>query len=133
MGKISPKWLDLLDHCVLTQGWDLSHKETFAQQLTLLSVKAKDVVFWEGAVGSNMFFVLSGSIVVSKKIRGKVEKVLAHFKEGDFFGELALVDESPRSATVQAEKQATLLVLEKDNPSGLAENADQMRIPVRFR
>ncbi|MBI1869883.1 MAG: cyclic nucleotide-binding domain-containing protein [Chlamydiae bacterium] len=102
------------DTCSLTSQWTLQEKEAFSKMVTLQLFKAKKVVFWEGDRESKMYFVKSGSVVVSKKVKGDVEEVLARFGVGDFFGELSLVDDSPRSATVQTEVQSVLLILEKE-------------------
>ena len=47
-----------------------------------------------------MFLVRAGSLVISKAVTGRVEQVLARVGPGDFFGEMALFDRSPRSATI---------------------------------
>jgi CRP-like cAMP-binding protein len=73
------------------------------------------VLFREGDAGEEMFLVREGSILVSKAVTGKVEQVLARFGPGDFFGEMSLFDRSPRSATIQAETDAVLLALDREN------------------
>ncbi len=79
------------------------------------------VLFREGDQGEEMFLVRDGSILVSKAVTGKVEQVLARFGPGDFFGEMSLFDRSPRSATIQAESDALLLALDRQNLSDLIE------------
>jgi CRP-like cAMP-binding protein len=77
------------------------------------------VLFREGDEGEEMFLVRDGSILVSKAVTGKVEQVLARFGPGDFFGEMSLFDRSPRSATIQAETDAMLLALDRENLNDL--------------
>jgi CRP-like cAMP-binding protein len=60
-----------------------------------------------------MFVVRRGSFVISKPVTGRVEQVLARIGPGDFFGEMSLFDRAPRSATVQADTDAALLVLDR--------------------
>jgi CRP-like cAMP-binding protein len=79
------------------------------------------VLFREGDPGEEMFLVRDGTILVSKAVTGKVEQVLARFGSGDFFGEMSLFDRSPRSATIQAESEAALLVLDRQNLTELIE------------
>jgi CRP-like cAMP-binding protein len=79
------------------------------------------VLFREGDQGEEMFLVRDGSILVSKAVTGKVEQVLARFGPGDFFGEMSLFDRSPRSATIQAESDAALLALDRQNLTALIE------------
>ena len=99
-----------------------------AQRLNERTLKKGQVLFREGEPGEEMFVVKSGSIVVSKLVTGNVEQVLAHMGPGDFFGEMSLFDRSPRSATIQADTESALLVLDpgnlgrltKDNPQAAA-------------
>jgi CRP-like cAMP-binding protein len=81
------------------------------------------VLFREGEVGEEMFVVLRGSIVISKPVTGRVEQVLARIGPGDFFGEMSLFDRSPRSATIQAESDATLLALDREAMRRLTEQS----------
>ena len=71
------------------------------------------VLLREGDGGDEMFLVRSGSLVISKGVTGRVEQVLARVGPGDFFGEMALFDRSPRSATIQADSETMLLVLDR--------------------
>jgi CRP-like cAMP-binding protein len=86
---------------------------TLAESLRERTLRRGQVLFREGESGEEMFVVLRGSIVISKPITGRVEQVLARIGPGDFFGEMSLFDRSPRSATIQAESDATLLVLDR--------------------
>jgi CRP/FNR family cyclic AMP-dependent transcriptional regulator len=79
------------------------------------------VLLREGETGEEMFIVLRGSIVISKLVKDRVEQVLARMGPGDFLGEMSLFDRSPRSATVQADSDATLLALDREALSRLTE------------
>ena len=70
------------------------------------TTKAGDVVVKEGTAGHEFFLIVSGTAVATLK-----GKELARFGPGDFFGEMALVDQGPRSATVTAETDLELIVL----------------------
>ena len=61
-----------------------------------------DVLFREGDAGKELLFIRSGTVIVSKHVKGRVEQVLARLGPGDFFGEMSLFDDQPRSATIQA-------------------------------
>jgi CRP-like cAMP-binding protein len=84
-------------------------------------LKRGQVLFREGEVGEEMFIVMRGSIVISKPVTGRVEQVLARIGPGDFFGEMSLFDRSPRSATIQADSDATLLALDREAMRRLTE------------
>lgn len=77
--------------------------------------EAGEVIFREGESGDLMFILLDGAV----ELRMKVEKGEAVIKvvntPNDFFGEMALLDDRPRSATAVAERRSRLLVV--DGPS----------------
>ena len=77
--------------------------------------KPDEVVFREGAQGDSIYVVKSGSIRVTKTEDGAEERVLAILKPGDHFGEIALVDKRPRSATVIANDESELIQIHADD------------------
>jgi CRP/FNR family cyclic AMP-dependent transcriptional regulator len=103
---------------------------TFARSLRERPLRRGQVLFREGDHGDEMFLVRSGSIVVSKAVTGRVEQVLARMGPGDFFGEMALFDRSPRSATIQGDTEVMLLVLDRDALARLT--ADSPRAAAAF-
>src|SRR3990167_8441813 len=68
-----------------------------------------------------MFLVRRGAVLVSKVVKGKVEQLLNRIGPGEFFGEMSLLDGSPRSATIQAETDTMLLVLDRTSLNQLIE------------
>ena len=91
------------------------------RQLRERRLKKGEVLFREGEAGHEMFLIRSGTIVISKPITGRVEQVLARMGSGEFFGEMSLFDQYPRSATVQAEAESTLLGLDRQHLERLVE------------
>ena len=76
-----------------------------------IQVYAKDeVVFRQDSPGKEMFIVYSGKINLYKERQDK-RVLLTTVCPGDFFGEMALVDGSPRSATAIADEETQLIVL----------------------
>jgi len=69
-----------------------------------------EVLFNEGDKGRLMYLIREGKIKITKG-KGEEEKVLAVLKEGDFFGEMAIIDGSPRSASAIAVTLTSLLVI----------------------
>lgn len=76
-------------------------------------VKKGEVLFREGDIGEEMYFIRKGKIKISKG-EEEQEKVLAILKEGEFFGEMSLIDRSPRSATATAIEDTELLLIDKE-------------------
>ncbi len=83
-----------------------------------------EVLFRAGDPGDELFLIHSGSIVVSKPVTGRVEQVLRRMEPGEVFGEMSLFgDEQTRSATIQAETDAILLGLHRDNLNQFIESS----------
>lgn len=72
-----------------------------------------EVLFKDGDPGDEMYLIKSGKIRISKSA-GDVEKTLAVLKEGDFFGEMSVIDGSPRSATASAVEPAELVIFDRE-------------------
>jgi CRP/FNR family cyclic AMP-dependent transcriptional regulator len=68
------------------------------------------ILFREGELGDEMYVIYEGKVKVSKKIRN-VEKTLAIMSKGEFFGEMAILNRKPRSATVEVIEDSKLLVV----------------------
>lgn len=77
---------------------------------------AKGAAIVEELTEAERFFVIyRGKIEISKKFEGFEEFILSVQSDGDFFGEMALLDDRPRSATAVAERRSRVLVV--DRPS----------------
>lgn len=80
----------------------------------LRSYQRNEVIFEEGNEGNDMFIIHRGRVRIVKKTTKGEGKALSILGPGEFFGEMALVDNSPRSASAIAEEQGTqLIVLDK--------------------
>jgi CRP/FNR family cyclic AMP-dependent transcriptional regulator len=72
------------------------------------------MIFREGEKGDKLYIVLDGRVRISKFIPGVGEEALTVLDRGDFFGEMALIDEKPRSADAKAhESDATVLSIDR--------------------
>jgi CRP-like cAMP-binding protein len=69
------------------------------------------VLFREGEEGTEMYVIQSGSIEIKRRI-GDVDRTLAVLSPGEFFGEMALINDRPRSATAVVLEPARLLVID---------------------
>ena len=92
-------------------------------------IPANTVLFQEGDVGDNMFIIQSGRVKISKRIRG-VEKTLATLEKGEFLGEMAILNDKPRSASAETLEECEMLVIDRKTFDALIRgNAE---IAVRF-
>jgi putative ABC transport system ATP-binding protein len=74
---------------------------------------AETVIIRQGDEGEKFYIVRSGKVDVLKEVDGK-EEFLVQLGPGDFFGELALLKQAPRAATVRAVEDVELLTLSKE-------------------
>lgn len=73
-----------------------------------------EVIVREGDIGDRMYVIQSGRARVTRNAEGK-DIHLAELKEGDFFGEMAIIEREVRSATVRAFGEVSLLSIDKKN------------------
>lgn len=93
--------------------WDLARLVNRTMEKTYAP---GDVVFQEGHLGRAFFIVVEGSVeVLRRNPSTEVPEAVAKFGPGDFFGEMVLLDELPRSATCRALETTRLHVLYKDH------------------
>ncbi len=83
--------------------------ESLAKDLPSVIAQAGEAVVEEGDTASEMYIVISGELEVVKHGRSAGEVRVALFGPGDWFGEMAILDVEPRSATVRAVAPSVLL------------------------
>ena len=71
--------------------------------------RSGEPVFYQGDPGLGMYIVKDGEVSIVIQGKDGNERELALFGDGDFFGELALLDESPRSANAVCKTECTLI------------------------
>jgi CRP-like cAMP-binding protein len=71
-------------------------------------IKADRVIFNEGEPGDTMYIIQVGRVKITKRI-GNSEKILMVLQKGDFFGEMAIVNQAPRTATATTVDNCQLL------------------------
>jgi CRP/FNR family transcriptional regulator, cyclic AMP receptor protein len=87
-----------------------------------------EIIFTEGSIGSTMMVIASGEVRVTQKPGPGTEETLMILKKGDIFGEMSLLEDLPRSATVIAHTNTIALeicredfmdFIDKDNKNGI--------------
>jgi CRP/FNR family transcriptional regulator len=74
---------------------------------------AGKIIFSEGDTGREMYVLIEGEVEISKRTSMETSKTLITLRAGDIFGEMALIENQPRSATAIATKPGKLLALDE--------------------
>jgi CRP/FNR family cyclic AMP-dependent transcriptional regulator len=106
MTIVAKQKVDLLRAVELFSGLDESTLRAVAEATSEVEFAPGRYIMLEGQIGSGLFIIISGSVRV---VHG--DEVLARLGPGDFFGELAVLDQAPRAASVVAEEQTVCLAL----------------------
>ncbi len=88
-----------------------------------------EVIFRQGDPGDTMYVIQSGEVEVTRFL-GEKEVVLARLGGGEFFGEMALIENVPRSATVRAVLSTRVFPLSKESLFGRAEQDPQVVLQI---
>lgn len=103
---------------------DLTH---LAERARDVELEPNQVLFEEGSAGDRAYVVEQGKLEVTKSSGGR-DVLLAVRQTGEVFGELALIEEAPRMATVRARTPARLMSISKENLDELLDHS-----PAAFR
>jgi CRP/FNR family transcriptional regulator, cyclic AMP receptor protein len=87
-----------------------SGRDALAVKSLIQIFDASSIIFEEGAIGSEFYIILSGGVAIQKNINGELREI-ALLRAGEFFGEMAVVDHRPRSATAVALEMGTELMV----------------------
>jgi CRP/FNR family transcriptional regulator, cyclic AMP receptor protein len=107
---------DLIAEIPLFQGLSDEDREALAERLTEKRFAGGDVVFSQGDMGSSMYVVKAGAVQIFLPGKGHGSPVLPlkDLRTGEYFGELAIFDDKPRSASVRAVVDTVLLELTRE-------------------
>lgn len=106
--------VELLSHAPVFAGLPRRFLGRLAAQLFEKHYEAGDLVFSEGDPGNALFVVLEGSVAITRA-SSREEKTLHVMDAGSSFGELALIDDLPRSASARVVQASRLLILYRSN------------------
>ena len=88
---------------------------------TIHTFNPGDYVVREHETSEQLFIILSGRISIGKVLYAGDEKELSVLTAGDFFGEMAFLDDSPRSASASCVEETTVVMLNKQSFERLAQ------------
>jgi CRP/FNR family transcriptional regulator, cyclic AMP receptor protein len=105
-----------LDHLL---GDEFSQERHYPQDAVILN---------EGEVGDSIFLIGSGAVRVTLRGTGGPVTLLAILEAGDIFGEMAVLEHTPRSATVSAKEECVLLEIAGERIRALLDTHPRMQV-----
>lgn len=93
---------------------------------------SNEVIFREGDPADGLYLIRRGSVTVSKSFGGR-DVVLSYVSAGNYVGEMALLNDAPRGATVQAAVQVEILILKADAFKSVLARNPQWRADMEAR
>jgi uncharacterized protein YhbP (UPF0306 family) len=108
--------LDFKREVVYSVFRDLPRQESlgFTGELQPINVAAGEIIVRQGAPADKIFIIVKGEVVVEREEADGSKVELETLKDGQFFGEVAIMRDTPREATARAKTDVTLLALQRD-------------------
>jgi uncharacterized protein YhbP (UPF0306 family) len=108
--------LDFKRDVVYSVFRDLPRQESlgFTGELQPINVAAGEIIVRQGAPADKIFIIVKGEVVVEREEADGRKVELETLKDGQFFGEVAIMRDTPREATARAQTDVTLLALQRD-------------------
>jgi CRP/FNR family transcriptional regulator len=111
----SPFAIDALRRCALFTKVSDEAIVAIARSLKVRRFRRGETIFHQGDPGDSLFIIESGAVkIVLPSPEGEEGAIIATLTRGDFFGELALLDGAPHSATAVALEPAEMLVMRRE-------------------
>jgi signal transduction histidine kinase len=113
-----------------------SSAESFIEELQafasgdIRSFRAGEIIFSSGDWGDGIYLIKSGCVRISAVLDNNASRTLATFHAGDFFGEMSVIDDAPRSATAQAETDTQALFLGREELLKMLEHSPHLALSL---
>ncbi|WNG49583.1 cyclic nucleotide-binding domain-containing protein [Archangium minus] len=105
----------ILKKVALFEGLTQSQLHRVAKIARPRGYEAGACLFHEGDAGQEMFIILEGKVRISQQVPGMGEEALAILEKGQYFGEMSVIEDIPRSADAFAHTACTLWVIEREH------------------
>jgi CRP/FNR family cyclic AMP-dependent transcriptional regulator len=124
------KQVEILRHVPLFTGLNDRQLKTIAKLLTVRNYRDGEVIISQGKGGQGLFIIAEGSAKAIRKQDDGSEVEVNQFGPNDFFGELALLDDGVRTASVVATSAVQCLILTRLDFGGVLRGDPEMSIVI---
>lgn len=118
---------ELLGRIPLFERLNRRELQAVAKILYRRHYDAGEIIFRQGEIGIGMYIIQSGTVAIINESTGQL---LTDLREGDFFGEVALLNETRRSAGARAQTATTLLCMLEPDLEDLGERSPRIGFKV---
>lgn len=119
---------ELLETTRWADQFGFSELELLSMPMDVYRAESGDLVVAEGELDSFLCLVIRGAVEIFKTDSNGLSQPLARVGQGKTFGEMALIDGQPRSASVRATRESTLMILGADGLASLSENTPRLAL-----
>lgn len=107
--------------------------DTLAHCLELARFEPGESIIRQGEVGDRLYLIRSGNVQIVRQADGKTDLVLSTLSRGDYFGEIALLRDVPRTATCRATDAVELYALSRSDFQSLRAQSEDFERAVQAR
>ncbi len=104
--------------------------QALEQTAVTRAYKAGQIVFQEGDDGDGVYIIIEGQVQISAVIGQNERRVLSRLGPGEFFGEMAVLDTEPRSATASAEENSKLYFIPRQDLLAMLERSPRLAVSL---
>ncbi|NVB82792.1 MAG: cyclic nucleotide-binding domain-containing protein [Kofleriaceae bacterium] len=105
--------LEILSQIDLFNGLPQGHLRRVVDIGLEEQYRASATIFSEGEPGDKFYLIVEGAVRISRIVPGMGEEALAVLRPGNYFGEMSLIDDAPRSATAMCHEKCRLFVVNR--------------------
>jgi SulP family sulfate permease len=118
-----------LEASTLLGGLDAAQRARLRQHLTTRVLAAGETLFHEGTPGDHLYVLTEGSVSILTRVDGGTQRIVT-FEPGVIFGEMAMLDGAPRSASAVADRRAVVHALSADALAALRRSDPELATAV---
>ncbi|MGF1484015.1 MAG: cyclic nucleotide-binding domain-containing protein [Opitutales bacterium] len=122
--------INALSECQLFDSLDAGQLRSLSNKVQVLNLPSGETLFKEGDLGETLYFIIRGECNVIKEDDMGHEIHLASVQEGRILGEMAIVDNSPRSATVRARRECVLIALDRETFDAMSQTRADIAVEI---